>query len=72
MTKSDIESRIAKLENSLVYDHYDHDLHSFVPAEGHAREMILANIKNLKEMIPVASHDDAVRLYGWKSVERNA
>ena len=72
MTKSEIKSRIASLEESLVADHYDHDKHCFVPAEGHTRVMILANIKHLKEMLPSARQNDLVNRYGWKSVERNA
>jgi hypothetical protein len=71
MTVKEIKSRIASLEQSLVADHYDHDLHTFVPAEGHTRVMILANIKHLKTKLPSARHDDLVNRYGWKSVERN-
>jgi hypothetical protein len=72
MTVKEIKSRIASLEQSLVADHYDHDLHTFVPAEGHTRVMILANIKHLKTKLPSARHDDLVNRYGWRSVERNA
>jgi hypothetical protein len=72
MTNSQIQSEIETLEKDLVRYRYDHDLHDFVPAEGHTRKMILANIKHLKEMLPSARHHDLVNRYGWKSVERNA
>jgi hypothetical protein len=34
--------------------------------------MILANIEDLKSRLPQARHEDKVRAFGWKSVERNA
>ena len=41
-------------------------------AEGKDKESILSSIDELTKMLPRASHDDDVRRYGWKSVERNA
>ena len=72
MTANDIRNKIESLEKSLERDHYDHDLHDFVPATGHVRKMILANIADLKARLPRARYDDKVARYGWRSVERNA
>ena len=71
-TVEQIKFDIERLESSLERDHYDHDLHEFVPATGHTRQMILANIEDLKSRLPQARHEDKVRAFGWKSVERNA
>jgi hypothetical protein len=71
-TVQDIKFDIERLESKLERHHFDHDLRDFVPATGHTRKMILANIETLKSMLPQARHDDQVARYGWKSVERNA
>ncbi len=68
----DIKFDIERLEARLNSDHYDHDLRKFVPATGDTRKWILARIETLKSMLPQARHDDQVRAFGWKSVERNA
>jgi len=72
MTTNDIINEIESLQKDLTHDHYDHDLHDFVPATGHTRTMILANIADLKARLPQARHQDKVTRYGWRSVERNA
>ena len=72
MTANDIRNKIQDLERSLERSHYDHELHAFVPATGHLRKMILANIADLKSRLPQARYDDKVARYGWRSVERNA
>ncbi|MGB0355331.1 MAG: hypothetical protein ACPGII_04660 [Opitutales bacterium] len=72
MTYSQIKSEIESLEKDLVRYRYDHDLHDFVPAEGHIRKMILANIADLKSRLPRANYNYQVSRYGWRSVERNA
>ena len=68
----EIKFDIERLETRLDSDHYDHDLHQFVPATGDTRKWILARIETLKSMLPQARHDDQVCAFGWKSVERNA
>lgn len=35
-------------------------------------DWINAKISELKAMLPQARHDDKVRAFGWRSVERNA
>jgi len=35
-------------------------------------DWINAKISDLKAMLPQARHEDKVRAFGWKSVERNA
>jgi len=72
MTVKDIKFEIQSLKRRLVSDHYDHEKHTFVPAEGKTRDWILSAIDEYTKMLPRASHDDDVRRYGWKSVERNA
>ena len=67
----EIKFDIQMLESSLEKYHYERGK-GFVPATGHIREMILANIESLKSRLPEARHDDEVARYGWKSVERNA
>lgn len=67
----EIKFDIQMLESSLEKHHYERGK-GFVPATGHIREMILANIESLKSRLPEARHDDEVARYGWKSVERNA
>ena len=71
MTYKEIKYKIESLERNLERDHFDHKTRDFVPATGHTRTMILANIEDLRSRLPMAKHDDSVRLYGWKSVERN-
>ena len=66
-----IKFDIQMLESSLEKHHYESGK-GFVPATGHTREMILANIESLKSRLPEARHNDEVARYGWKSVERNA
>ena len=66
-----IKFEIQMLESSLERHHYERGK-GFVPATGHTREMILANIKSLKARLPQARYDDKVARYGWRSVERNA
>lgn len=68
----EIKFDIQRLETRLVSDHFDHELRKFVPATGETREWILARIETLKSMLPQARHEDQVRAFGWKSVERNA
>ena len=67
----EIKFDIKMLESSLEKHHYERGK-GFVPATGHIREMILANIESLKSRLPEARYDDKVARYGWKSVERNA
>lgn len=68
----DIQFDIQSLERRLESDHFDHDLRRFVPATGETRDWILASIESLKARLPQARHDDKVRAFGWRSVERNA
>ena len=68
----DIKFDIERLEARLDSDYYNHDLRKFVPATGDTRKWILARIETLKSMLPQARHEDQVRAFGWKSVERNA
>lgn len=68
----EIKFDIQCLERRLDCDHFDHDLRSFVPATGDTRKWILARIETLKSLLPQAHHEDQVRAFGWKSVERNA
>ena len=68
----EIKFDIQLLESRLEKDHFDHELRKFVPATGKTRDWILASIQNLKARLPQARHEDKVRAFGWKSVERNA
>ena len=73
MTKAqEIKFDIQRLESRLESDHFDHELRKFVPATGETRDWILASIQSLKARLPEARHEDQVRAFGWKSVERNA
>ena len=72
MTVKDIKFEIQSLESRLKVDHFDHEKGSWVPAEGKTRDWILSGIDELTKMLPRASHNDDVRRFGWKSVERNA
>ncbi len=68
----EIKFDIECLENRLESDHFDHEIRDFVPATGETRKWILSRIETLKSMLPQARHEDQVRAFGWKSVERNA
>jgi len=72
MTAKEIELKIKSLKSRLTADHYDHDKHRFVPADGETRKWLLSSIETFTKMLPRARHDDDVRRYGWRSVERNA
>jgi hypothetical protein len=72
MTLEEVKDKINELERRLDADHYDHDKHAFVPATGSTREWLLSSIQTYKEMLPQARHNDKVRAFGWRSVERNA
>lgn len=67
----DIRFQIERLEDRLESDHFDHEIRDFVPATGDTRKWILSRIETLKSLLPQARHEDAVRAFGWKSVERN-
>tara|TARA_Y100000114_G_C11594996_1_gene247581 strand:+ start:13 stop:237 length:225 start_codon:yes stop_codon:yes gene_type:complete len=68
----EIKFDIKCLESRLESDHFDHEIRDFVPATGETRKWILSRIETLKSMLPQARHEDQVRAFGWKSVERNA
>ena len=67
----DILFEIQRLEDRLESDHFDHEIRDFVPATGETRKWILSRIETLKSLLPQARHDDQVRAFGWKTVERN-
>lgn len=72
MTVKDIKFEITTLRRRLDVDHFDHEKRRWVPADESTRQWIFSSIEELTKMLPRASHDDDVRRFGWKSVERNA
>jgi len=72
MTVKDIKFKIETLKHRLEVDHFDHEKRRWVGADEKTRQWIFSSIEQLTKMLPRASHDDDVRRYGWRSVERNA
>ena len=63
-TTEQIKSEIAIEENYLVMWKGKMDQSEI--------DWVNAKISELKAMLPQARHEDQVRAFGWKSVERNA
>ena len=72
MTVKDIKFEIQSLKSRLDAHHVDQETRRWVSAEGKDKEWILSSIDELTKMLPRASHNDDVRRFGWKSIERNA